>query len=478
MRFCKNLMLAAVAASVLFNCQMADVIHNKEGDAVSEEPLMSGLSDDYTKITMEDYKQAFYAAIAKSPLAKSSASKKELPLSISELGAIYKNLTVKMPDFQNLSEVELQKVESELGMTRQEMVKDQVAVLEKYNAKIRYFLFKDVLKHLDGKGKTGSLKKQSFSYPYQEAYGLCDDEYWLLLGSPTYIDGTQSASNNAFAWEVEFYGNNGHMTQGDAFRHTIWNVLLAHYNKHEGPHRQDAVEWAEEFASAHESCRENSIYLDTKMDLHNNKVGRDYWYSVSTNRGALSWWGWDTRWVESPPTADLKAAVKSKTDNATFSDTEMLWPAASGVVYIAPNTPLTTQLKVYDPNAMYHQNTGAYSYSCASSFCWNMYGQPSGFMVFGPYATDIPAGLRRVQFDVSAWTSYPGNKDLAEVQIFSASTGRILNQRVLRMGDIPNTHPNQNSISMHYTQTAGQSMEFRIKRFNDVDFVSYKVSVY
>ncbi len=73
-------------------------------------------------------------------------------------------------------------------------------------------------------------------------------------------------------------GENGVGNRSDAFRHAIWNTLMS---------RDISVEWAEEYATAHEaksseelsqvapdgfSEREHRI-----MDLFNNEQGRQCW---------------------------------------------------------------------------------------------------------------------------------------------------------------------------------------------------------
>jgi hypothetical protein len=71
-------------------------------------------------------------------------------------------------------------------------------------------------------------------------------------------------ANKAKAWTRYFYGNpNAHNDNGDAFRHTYWNALMAKYI---------GTTKAKIFGDAHETGSRRPI--EKKMDLNNNAVGR------------------------------------------------------------------------------------------------------------------------------------------------------------------------------------------------------------
>lgn len=65
---------------------------------------------------------------------------------------------------------------------------------------------------------------------------------------------------------------------GNAFRHALWNCLIMMYCcKVSSP--QKALVWAEKITNLHEDLFPNEP-LQRKMDLHNNKVGRDYFMQL------------------------------------------------------------------------------------------------------------------------------------------------------------------------------------------------------
>lgn len=71
------------------------------------------------------------------------------------------------------------------------------------------------------------------------------------------------------------HSNNG---EGNAFRHALWNCLILMYCcKISSP--QKSLDFCEKMTTMHEELFPNEP-LETKMDLHNNQIGRDYFMSL------------------------------------------------------------------------------------------------------------------------------------------------------------------------------------------------------
>lgn len=101
--------------------------------------------------------------------------------------------------------------------------------------------------------------------------GLTEAEWLLVNRYPKKAVATFAAAKLAELRAVMFdYGFELFQGKADAFRHAYWNVLMA---------KCCGLEWARDFATAHESKR--SSYLDDeKMDLNNNEVGRNIFSSA------------------------------------------------------------------------------------------------------------------------------------------------------------------------------------------------------
>lgn len=108
---------------------------------------------------------------------------------------------------------------------------------------------------------------------YESWTALTLSEKILIATNPVNAAITKELANNAVAKTAELYGYNGLGDNTDAFRHAYWNALMtARINKG----------WAAAYATAPEdrntSGNESDGYSKVahkKMDLHNNKKGRN-----------------------------------------------------------------------------------------------------------------------------------------------------------------------------------------------------------
>ncbi|MCO4303314.1 DUF6973 domain-containing protein [Riemerella anatipestifer] len=101
----------------------------------------------------------------------------------------------------------------------------------------------------------------------------------LFIRQPVFFVLAVYASFKAYRIAQKKYpttaGTNG---KGNAFRHAFWNCLVLMYCcKVSSP--QKALAFCETFTNLHEELFPNEP-LEKAMDLHNNKVGRDYFMSL------------------------------------------------------------------------------------------------------------------------------------------------------------------------------------------------------
>lgn len=96
----------------------------------------------------------------------------------------------------------------------------------------------------------------------------------LGMGRPLLIFPTIKATKDCIKISTTHYGKLHHKNgPANAFRHALWNYLIAKrclkWNKNE----KVVSEWAEKVTDWHEAAFPNKE-LAKKMDLHNNAVGR------------------------------------------------------------------------------------------------------------------------------------------------------------------------------------------------------------
>ncbi|QLH06079.1 DUF6973 domain-containing protein [Nitrosopumilus ureiphilus] len=114
---------------------------------------------------------------------------------------------------------------------------------------------------------TSTIVSSYYSKYYGGYYGGGPnaDEWWTSFWNPydAYIANTKA--NQALKKTQEKFPSGGHNDDADAYRHALWNCLMA---------RQIGASEAKKFGDAHENYDGNPEN-EKEMDLHNNKKGRD-----------------------------------------------------------------------------------------------------------------------------------------------------------------------------------------------------------
>lgn len=109
----------------------------------------------------------------------------------------------------------------------------------------------------------GGLKIKSRSYTFGPK--LTQAEINLTKLSPSDAVKVLKSKERAEYWTKVWYQYaSGHNDNADAFRHAIWNTFMV---------QKIGIREAKKWADAHEDFKGNP-YLEKKMDLHNNQLGR------------------------------------------------------------------------------------------------------------------------------------------------------------------------------------------------------------
>lgn len=101
-----------------------------------------------------------------------------------------------------------------------------------------------------------------------------------LLSKPHLLLPTIWATVQSILYAEKFF-HEAHGGRGvaNAFRHAVWNLLIAKnsafYTK-----KEDAIQWAKFITDMHEECFPNEPF-DNLMDLHNNRIGREMYAKLS-----------------------------------------------------------------------------------------------------------------------------------------------------------------------------------------------------
>lgn len=81
----------------------------------------------------------------------------------------------------------------------------------------------------------------------------------------------------------ELFGDTHHTdNSANAFRHALWNILIAKSVLRILKSEERAISWAGKITSLHEELMPNDP-LEKEMDLHNNEVGRICFPEIQTS---------------------------------------------------------------------------------------------------------------------------------------------------------------------------------------------------
>lgn len=96
----------------------------------------------------------------------------------------------------------------------------------------------------------------------------------LALYYPLFVIPTLQATRKTVKIAQREYGN-AHKgnTKANAFRHALWNVLIAKHCLKWKNNKDKVVQWTEKITTKHEDLAPNPP-LERAMDLHNNHMGQ------------------------------------------------------------------------------------------------------------------------------------------------------------------------------------------------------------
>lgn len=96
----------------------------------------------------------------------------------------------------------------------------------------------------------------------------------VFISRPHYIIPTHKATVKTMQICDKKFGKAHHKhTRENAFRHALWNVIIAKNCYKPNRKVKTVVYWAEKVTTLHEKLAPNEP-LETAMDLHNNEIGR------------------------------------------------------------------------------------------------------------------------------------------------------------------------------------------------------------
>ena len=103
----------------------------------------------------------------------------------------------------------------------------------------------------------------------------------LFFRHPLYMIGTLQATLLTFQISQRTFPNiHGKHNKANAFRHALWNLLIAKKCAQFSNNQKSVLSWTKKITDWHEEFAPNEKLAKT-MDLHNNRIGRDLYAQLS-----------------------------------------------------------------------------------------------------------------------------------------------------------------------------------------------------
>lgn len=221
-----------------------------------------------------------------------------------------------IPDFYSLEQDDIEKIMNHLSIFSEQIIIDNIdVIMDIYQAEVSLSSLDNIISNL-----TVYENNSRAAGDYYVEFG--DDiitlaELGACLKHPFSALGLLKQKEKAYLVTEEYMLFPKKTDEkSDAFRHSIWNIVMA---KEGFGNVKEKLSWAEDFATAHEAgVKYNN--LPSEMDLHNNNVGRLFYKQNSCNKnkkimGINFFCG-----VDDPTYEEACSYIKAKALNAILID--------------------------------------------------------------------------------------------------------------------------------------------------------------
>jgi len=313
--------ILALVAFTLTSCDKNEVQQTTNQDDVKFRGLKVNLPPNYNEkilsFSLSDLQNQFYANSTSGVMkAKSSES---AGITLEEMNRIIDGILIKYPKLDSLTTDEIEKINVNFPDLSSNEIVENINVIDSfYTSLVRYDLVRELTK-TESKSNTKAFKVCSSSNEYF-GYNLNSSEFWYFVWHPSLASPIKKATEKANSLTDSNYPTSSKWRdKADAFRHSIWNVLICKYVGEDRNEISNCTEAAEEFSTKHETGADKPSEmtdadweLDKNMDLHNNAQGRKYFVSVAS----IIKKNWFVKRVKAPSEDELVTGIKNKLNSA------------------------------------------------------------------------------------------------------------------------------------------------------------------
>ena len=272
--------------------------------------------------------QSIFNSNRENSLKKSSS---EFFITFDELDDLALSVINKYPNTDSLSQTDINLIKEFFIDIDDLTIFENIDLIEDFFESLMRYDYVDTL------SKYTPLQLKSSKYL---GYDVSRAEFWALVWHPKLVNSTRKATEKANELTTQYFPNqSAWQTKADAFRHAMWNALIAKYVGAQKNSIDKCVKWAKKFTDKHEEGGEKpddwtdeEFKFDNAMDYHNNKIGRDYFKTVAWEDKRK--WYQATR-VKAPSDKVMADAIFDKTKSAKkVSNRSQISLYPSNLVYI------------------------------------------------------------------------------------------------------------------------------------------------
>jgi len=241
-------------------------------------------------------------------------------IDIGDLGSILESASseIEIPDMENLEEDDIEKVIEDFpGLSKTDVAEFRDEIFSIYQDQIAYLAMDEIVKTVSSKVLDNTTNDRSV---YDKSINIRDEEITgyeiaACLKHPLSAVGLKKQKNKAQSLTETYMGSKNNINgRTDAFRHIIWNIVMA---KEGVGLKKERLAWARDFSTAHEKGVKNNG-ADSVMDLHNNLVGRTIFDDSTSRRYKKILFIKIEYGIKMPSYDYFCNIVKNKVCNATF----------------------------------------------------------------------------------------------------------------------------------------------------------------
>ncbi|PIF02463.1 MAG: hypothetical protein CR965_00825 [Paludibacter sp.] len=286
--------------------------------------LPANHNEQILSLSLSDLQKEYYSHNSKGIMRMKSS--RELGFTLEQISEISDKILTQYPNIDSLNTEEIAKIKINFSDLSTDDIIENINVIDSfYTSFIRYDLVQTLSKiEHNESNKIKTSKVSSNHYYYDYPYHLSSSEFWYLIKHPRNIKPIKKAKEKAEELTNENYkGMSKSRTIADAFRHTVWNILICKYVGKYKSKIKDCVKVAKDFTTKHETdaskpqnLSDKDWKLDKEMDLHNNEQGRKYFREKAWKKTHRLWFGRKRTKVKAPSENQIVIEIKEKINSS------------------------------------------------------------------------------------------------------------------------------------------------------------------